>query len=231
MAISTKRIGQFICQLRKEKGLTQAALAEQLNLSNRAVSKWETGDGLPDVSVLPELADALDVTVDELLRGKRREPAVPEVRVTEVADRANLYNTYRVFFVIALFSAVFSALAGTLTQVYCIYAFKILFYTHWEILFDAAALFSGVLAALLYTVGLTRLSLGCEPGELHQSTRRRTRALILVLLPFPLSFLLRVVSVFLPLSYLWAEVIAAAVLASVVILIVFRVTKHDPSEA
>lgn len=62
--------GKLIQKLRKEKGLTQQQLAEILNLSNKTISKWESGSGAPDVSNLPILADALDVSVDELLRGE-----------------------------------------------------------------------------------------------------------------------------------------------------------------
>ena len=215
--------------MRKEKGLTQAALAEKLNLSNRTISKWENGDGLPDISVLPELADALGVKVDELLRGERAEQPMPEVRVTEVAGKENLYNTYRVLFVIALFSAVFSALLGSATEIYCIYAFKILFYTHWEIIFDAAALFSGVLAGLLYTVGLTRLSLAYEAGELKHITRRRTWALILVLSVFPMTFILRVISVFLPIRYLWLEALLLIIITFAILFTVRRMTSNKES--
>ena len=48
-------IGSFIAKCRKEKGLTQMQLAEKLNITNRAVSKWETGKSIPDISVMPEL--------------------------------------------------------------------------------------------------------------------------------------------------------------------------------
>lgn len=70
--MDAKEIGRFICSLRKDKGLTQSALAELLNISNRTVSKWETGEGLPDISLLPDLAKVLGVTTDEILEGKRR---------------------------------------------------------------------------------------------------------------------------------------------------------------
>ncbi len=68
------KTGSFIAELRKEKGLTQQQLADQLNLSNKTISKWESGNGSPDLSNLTLLADALGVTVDELLRGERRAP-------------------------------------------------------------------------------------------------------------------------------------------------------------
>ena len=52
-------IGSFIAKCRKEKGLTQMQLAEKLNITNRAVSKWETGKSIPDISVMPELCEIL----------------------------------------------------------------------------------------------------------------------------------------------------------------------------
>jgi len=64
------KTGKLIAELRKSKGLTQQQLADQMNLSNKTISKWESGSGSPDLSNLPVLADALGVTVDELLRGE-----------------------------------------------------------------------------------------------------------------------------------------------------------------
>ena len=65
--------GKFIANCRKEKGLTQAQLAENLNISDRAVSKWETGKCMPNSSIMLELCNILDVTVNELLSGERIE--------------------------------------------------------------------------------------------------------------------------------------------------------------
>ena len=70
--MDTKKTGAFIAELRKEKTLTQTELAKRLNISNRTVSKWENGDGYPDITMLPELASALGVSVDELLQGERK---------------------------------------------------------------------------------------------------------------------------------------------------------------
>lgn len=64
-------IGKFISSCRKDKELTQMQLAEKLNISNRAVSKWETGKSIPDVSIMLELCEILDITVNELLSGER----------------------------------------------------------------------------------------------------------------------------------------------------------------
>ena len=63
------KIGNFIKKLRKEKGMTQSQLAEKLNISFQSVSKWETGETLPDTNILLSLCDVLDTTVDILLNG------------------------------------------------------------------------------------------------------------------------------------------------------------------
>lgn len=66
-----EKIGKFIAACRKEKGLTQAVLAEELGISNRAVSKWETGRCLPDASIMPQLCEMLGISVSELFKGER----------------------------------------------------------------------------------------------------------------------------------------------------------------
>ena len=64
------RIGRFIAERRKALGLTQRQLAEQLSVSDKAVSKWETGRGLPDVLLMPPLCAVLGITVNDLLSGE-----------------------------------------------------------------------------------------------------------------------------------------------------------------
>ena len=70
-------IGKNIIELRKKNGMTQAELAEKINYSDKAVSKWECGDAVPDIGVLKQLAELLGVTVDYLLEENHDEqPAV-----------------------------------------------------------------------------------------------------------------------------------------------------------
>jgi transcriptional regulator with XRE-family HTH domain len=64
------KIGKFIAYCRKQKNLTQEQLAEKLNITNRAVSKWERGLSLPDASIMIKLCNILDINVNELLSGK-----------------------------------------------------------------------------------------------------------------------------------------------------------------
>lgn len=65
------KTGKFIAAMRKEQGLTQRQLADSLNISDKTVSKWETGKGLPEVALMVPLCDALHITVNELLCGQR----------------------------------------------------------------------------------------------------------------------------------------------------------------
>jgi len=65
------KIGKFIAERRKNKNLTQLQLAEKLNITDRAISKWETGKGMPDSSIMMELCKELDISVNELLSGER----------------------------------------------------------------------------------------------------------------------------------------------------------------
>lgn len=68
--MDTKKIGSFIAEMRKQKGLTQNELAEKLSVTYKAVSRWETGRGLPDTSLLKPLSEVLGISVSELLSGQ-----------------------------------------------------------------------------------------------------------------------------------------------------------------
>ena len=88
------KIGRFIAELRKEKNLTQRQLADSLNLSDKTISKWECGKGLPEVSLMLPLCEILEITVNELLCGERIEKEVYEekaddnvIRVMEEKNR------------------------------------------------------------------------------------------------------------------------------------------------
>ena len=87
-------IGQFIAALRKANGLTQQDVADRLNVSNKAVSRWERDECAPDLSVIPALAEMFGVTCDELLKGKRiTEPTSSERK--EPTDFGLQYNLLR----------------------------------------------------------------------------------------------------------------------------------------
>ena len=87
-----QKIGSFLKELRKEKGLTQEQLAEKLNVSRRTVSRWETGNNMPDLDLLTEMADFYQVDLRELMNGERKnEQMDKEMKETvlQVADYSN----------------------------------------------------------------------------------------------------------------------------------------------
>ena len=81
-----EKIGQQICYLRKARGLTQADLGERLGVSFQAVSKWERGETLPDISLLPALSDALETTIDNILRIEDRPIFKRRIIVSQIKE-------------------------------------------------------------------------------------------------------------------------------------------------
>lgn len=73
--MSNRSMGEIISTRRKEKGMTQKELADLLNLTDKAVSKWERDIACPDTQIIPKLAQILEVSADELLSGKAAPPS------------------------------------------------------------------------------------------------------------------------------------------------------------
>ena len=88
IVMDTVITGRFIAEVRKEKGFTQAELAEKLNVTDKAVSKWETGRSAPDVSLLIPLSEIFGVTVTEILKGERISTEVLPEASNEVIVKA-----------------------------------------------------------------------------------------------------------------------------------------------
>ena len=84
------KIGKFLKELRKEKGITQEQLAEILRISNRTISRWETGSNMPDISLLVEIADYFDVSILEIINGERNSEKMNE-EIKEVAETLSDY--------------------------------------------------------------------------------------------------------------------------------------------
>ena len=87
------KIGEFLKELRKEKGLTQEQFAEQFNVSRRSVSRWETGNNMPDLDTLVEMADYYEIDLRELLDGERKSEKMNEElkeTVLKVAEYSNI---------------------------------------------------------------------------------------------------------------------------------------------
>lgn len=95
------KIGKFIAECRKEQNLTQMQLAERLNITDRAISKWENGRSMPDSSIMLELCDVLKISVTDLLNGEKvntgnynqrlEQSLIDMVKQKEEADRMLLF--------------------------------------------------------------------------------------------------------------------------------------------
>ncbi len=190
-----KKTGAFICSLRKEKGLTQAAMAEKLGISNRTISKWENGDGMPDISILSDVASILGITVDELLKGEKNPETPPEITVTEVSNKDNINNIFKMLYITSMFFAVFGSILGTVTEIYSIWAFDILFYTHWEIIFSAISFVAIMASALVFSLAVTRLQVSYSKDEIISKVSRKALVLGTIISVFPITFILRIIDV------------------------------------
>ena len=84
MDVDAVTLGPFLKEARLERGMTQEQLAQRLHVSSAAVSKWERGKSLPDIAKVEELADALDLSVLELMRCQRQEQPLPKQELAEV---------------------------------------------------------------------------------------------------------------------------------------------------
>lgn len=114
------KIGKFISKCRKEKSLTQMQLAEKLGITDRAISKWETGKSLPDSSIMLELCEMLGITVNDLLSGevvtvsnyneKLEKNLIAMVKEKEKADKRLLSME---IFIVVLVSAILLSLVFT----------------------------------------------------------------------------------------------------------------------
>ena len=79
------KVGAFLKDLRREKGITQEQLAEELGVSGRTISRWENGNNMPDISLLVEIAEYFDVSIPEIIKGERESEDMKE-EVKEVAE-------------------------------------------------------------------------------------------------------------------------------------------------
>lgn len=95
------KFGEFIYNQRKKIGMTQDELGRKLNVTNKAVSKWETGETLPDIQLLEKLASTLNVTIDELLTQKK-----PEVETVVIKPKIYLHIIHAVISLVLLIGVI-----------------------------------------------------------------------------------------------------------------------------
>jgi transcriptional regulator with XRE-family HTH domain len=211
--MDNQKIGRFIAELRREKGMTQKELAEKLSVTDKAVSKWERGAGYPEVTVLPKLAALLGVTVSELLLGERDSHTETEKQTErfkpdsivngtiEYVEQSHAYNSLKIKR-IALVSMTFAFLTAVFVCLLCNYAINRTF--DWSLY-----VVGGTLTAWLVTAPLLTLKRHRVIAALSALTLTVVPLLMLIeyLCPaknwvFPFGFSVALLS----LSFLWISV-------------------------
>lgn len=98
--MSNQKLGKFISELRRSRGMTQKELGEKLFVSDKTVSRWECGETLPDLSLIPLIAEIFDITTDELLKGKKESSDVPfsekSTNSSDSSDAKFNYDDYNI---------------------------------------------------------------------------------------------------------------------------------------
>ena len=131
--MDNNKIGKFIASLRKEKGLTQQELGDKLFVTDKAVSKWERGLSLPDISLLKKLAEALDVDVIDIIEGKKNSNKKINIeeeleRITNDLNKKNKRRILRIITIIVIL--IFIIIYILFRNVYLGYNIETLEYSH-----------------------------------------------------------------------------------------------------
>ncbi|MBQ8210810.1 MAG: helix-turn-helix transcriptional regulator [Clostridia bacterium] len=165
--MNTYEFGKFLSQLRKEKGLTQIQLAEQLNVTDKAVSRWETGKNYPDIEIFSDLSKLLDVSINELIEGKRietdnlfngNEQYIMSISKEEYIEINKLYtkNTKKEYFRIIL-----------------IFAVACIVFVPFEITISLSFLFLAILYSVIFAIRHQSLKKGYKEKSLTVENRHQ----------------------------------------------------------
>ena len=175
-----KKIGLFLKELRKEKQLTQEQLAERFGVTNRSVSRWETGSNMPDLSILVELADFYDVDIRDIIDGERKGEDMnkeEKERLQLVANYAEtekntLLMRLRIFSIVGLISLIAGLTMMVISRDNNLPVYDYLMGTLMGVAIGA------LLVAVFYSTGVL------------ENMRKRKRTLMKVLLVISILFLL-----------------------------------------
>lgn len=175
-----KKTGSFLRELRKEKQLTQEQLAERFGVTNRSVSRWETGSNMPDLSILVELADFYDVDIRDIIDGERKGEDMnkeEKERLQLVADYAEtekntLLMRLRIFSIVGLVSLIAGLVMLVISRDNNLPVYDYLMGTLMGVAIGA------LLVAVFYSTGVL------------ENMRKRKRTLMNVLLVISILFLL-----------------------------------------
>ena len=170
-------VAKNIAELRQSKGVTQLELAEKLNYSDKAVSKWERGESMPDISVLVEISELFDVSLDYLIRENHQEETINNSKNKHIYSRGIITSvSILLVWFIAVFIFVVIALAtdrleaGWLSFIYAIPVSAIVWLVLNSIWFNQKSnyfIISLLMWSVLLTLHLTLLQVGINIGLIY----------------------------------------------------------------
>ena len=108
--MNQEKIGKFILKLRKEKNMTQQELADKIGVTDRAISKWENGRGMPDLSLMKPLCEELGITINELISGEKLDKKEYKEKSEENIINTISYSDNKIKKTKTLFKAIVSIL-------------------------------------------------------------------------------------------------------------------------
>ncbi len=187
-----KKIGHFLKELRKEKELTQEQLAEKFHVSDRTVSRWETGSNMPDLSVLVELSEFYQVDIKEIIDGERKSESMNEevkAVATKMADYAEEQKSKLLIWVRRI------SLVGVIVTAGIIFLQSIGYEPSLPAFFTfvfSVALFFVMVILALYTNGML------ERIAKHKNFVNGCKIFIIIVAALVLSFLIRFMIVLIP---------------------------------
>lgn len=187
--MDAKITGKIIQTKRKELGLTQIQLAEKLNVSNRAISKWENGDGYPDVSILEDISKVLGVTIDELLTGNPPKKHVENIDVIQETEQDNTKLNFIITSIVGfvlLFGQSVACVAAELALVH-----YRPFYMFVEIYILSAVIIAYVISIIVYLIGLAKYKYNRK--EFHKNTKISFISFILLATISPVAIAVRMI--------------------------------------
>ncbi len=192
-----KTLGSFITILRKAKGMTQRELAELLNVSDKAISRWERDESMPDIILIPILADIFEVSCDELLRGERYK----ELRFMETEDKKrkrihSLFQNRKSRFEAFSLISVVLAILGIISAIVCNFVFHKALIGFWVAM-------SWFVCAIIAQLVVYRLYRGvAEKEEFFGEDEKFYRKELFQKTRFYLYFIIIILGICLPLLFL-----------------------------
>lgn len=158
--MNQEKIGKFIATLRREHTMTQKELAQRLGVSDKTISKWETGRGLPEISIMKSLCETLDVSINELLSGDRLDAYSYRENAEEnlaTLMRRRSYKKVAIHIAISTALLLISFLAFPLAAEKTIPPLSIPFVLFWSILLIVGNFIAGITYGIMTKWGKLKL--------------------------------------------------------------------------